>query len=156
MHLAELNIAVPKYDLDDPRIADFMDNLDRINTLGSTMPGFVWIHKDETGHAMYKETPFMYDGKTAAANMTVWETPEHLERFVWNTVHKQFYNRKHEWFDAISSHHFVMWWVEEGHRPTLDEAKERLDHLDKNGNSDFAFDWSHLPHVKLWQKQRCG
>jgi Domain of unknown function (DUF3291) len=152
MHLAELNIAVPKYKLDDPRIADFMNNLERINGLGATMPGFVWMHKDDSGHAMNMPTPW----PDAAANLTVWESAEQLEHFVWNTVHKKFYNRKAEWFDAMKSHHFVMWHVEEGHRPTLLEAKERLDHLDLNGNSSYAFNWSHLPHIKLWQSQRCA
>ena len=152
MHLAQLNIAKPKYANDDARFAEFMDNLERINGLGESMPGFVWIHKDDTGHAMDMPTPW----PDAAANLTVWETPEHFEHFVWNTVHKQFYNKKANWFKEMSSNHFVMWWVEEGHLPTLEEAKERLDHLDKHGNSDFAFGWSHLPHVKLWQQQRCG
>ncbi len=152
MQLAELNIAVPKHDLDDPRFADFMNNLDRINSLASTMDGFVWLHKDESGHAMHIPTPW----PEAIANMSVWETAELLEHFVWNTIHKQFYNRKHEWFSTMKSHHFVMWWVEDGHRPTLNEAKERLDYLEAHGNTDYAFDWAHLPHVKLWQKQRCG
>ncbi|MFZ1773803.1 MAG: DUF3291 domain-containing protein [Rhizobiaceae bacterium] len=152
MHLAELNIAVPKYPLDDPRIADFMDNLERINGLAATMPGYVWMHKDDTGHAMHIPTPW----PGAAANLTVWESAEHLEHFVWNTVHKRFYNRKAEWFSAMQSHHFVMWHVEEGHRPTLLEARDRLAHLDTHGNSDFAFGWSHLSHIKLWQSQRCA
>ncbi|MEL7429851.1 MAG: DUF3291 domain-containing protein [Pseudomonadota bacterium] len=152
MHLAELNIAKPKFANDDPRFADFMDNLNRINGLGAKMPGFVWIHADDSGHAMDMPTPW----PDAAANLTVWETPEALEHFVWNTVHKQFYNRKAEWFDEMDTHHFVMWWVEEGHRPTLEEAKERLDHLNAHGNSDHAFDWKHLPHVKLWQIKACG
>ena len=152
MHLAELNIARPKYANDDPRFADFMNNLERINGLGASMPGFVWIHKDDSGHAMNMPTPW----PGYAANLTVWETPEAFEHFVWNTVHKQFYNRKAEWFEPAEKPLFVMWWVEEGHRPTLDEAKERLDYLTKHGNSDHAFDWSHLPHVKLWQQQRCG
>jgi len=153
MHLAELNIAVPKHDLDDPRIADFIDNLERINVLANTLPGFVWMLKDDSGSATGIETPWTGN---VIANMSVWETPEQFEHFVWNTVHKQFYNRKHEWFSAMDSHHFVMWWVAEGHQPDLHEAKERLEHLDKHGNSDYAFDWSHLPHVKLWQQQRCG
>ncbi len=152
MHLAQLNIAVAKYPLDDPRIADFMNNLGRVNALARTMPGYVWMHKDDSGHAMNIPTPW----PDTVANMSVWETPEHLEHFVWNTVHKRFYNRKHEWFSAMKSHHFVMWWVEEGHQPSLQEAKERLDHLDAHGNTDHAFDWAHLPHVKLWQSQRCG
>jgi hypothetical protein len=152
MNLAELNIAVPKYPLDDPRLADFMDNLERINRLGQTMPGFVWMHKDDSGHAMNLPTPW----PDAAANLTVWESPEQLEHFVWNTVHKQFYNRKAEWFTAMKTHHFVMWWIDEGHEPTLQEAKERLDYFDEYGNSDHAFGWDHLPHVKLWQQAKCG
>lgn len=153
MHLAQLNIARPKYANDDPRFAGFMDNLERINGLGATMPGFVWIHKDGSGHAMDIPTPFEENG---AANLTVWETPEALEHFVWNTVHKKFYNRKAEWFKEMDTNHFVMWWVKEGHKPTLLEAKERLDHLNKHGDSDHAFGWSHLPHIKLWQEKRCG
>lgn len=152
MQLAELNIGYPKYSNDDPRFADFMNNLKRINALAFTMPGFVWFHQDDSGHAMDVETPW----PDAAANMSVWEKPEHLEHFVWNTVHKRFYNRKTEWFKTIKAHHFVMWWVEDGHRPTLEEAKERLDHLDRHGDTDFAFGWSHLPHIKLWQEQHCG
>lgn len=152
MHLAELNIAVPKYDLDDPRIADFMDKLNRINDLASRMPGFVWMHRDETGHAMHQPTPW----PDAAANMSVWQSAEQLEHFVWNTVHKSFYNRKAEWFNAMSSYHFVMWWVEPGHQPSLEEAKERLDYLNQHGNTDHAFNWAHLPGVKLWQTQRCA
>ena len=49
-----------------------------------------------------------------------------------------------------------MWLVEEGHIPSLEEAKARLEHLEANGNSDHAFDWSHLEHIKLWQAPRCG
>jgi hypothetical protein len=88
--------------------------------------------------------------------MSVWETPEQLEHFVWSTVHKRVYNRKQEWFRVMKTHHFVMWWVDEGHLPDLDEAKQRLDYLDAHGESDHAFSWAHLPHIKLWQGQRCG
>ena len=88
--------------------------------------------------------------------MSVWETPEQLEHFVWNTVHKKIYNQKADWFKIMDSHHLVMWWVNEGHQPSLEEAKERLDHLNAKGDSEAAFGWSHLPHVKLWEQQRCA
>ena len=52
--------------------------------------------------------------------------------------------------------HFVMWHVEDGHRPTLDEALERLAHLEANGDSDHAFGWSHLEEAKLWRARRCA
>ena len=43
MQLAELNVGRLIAPTDDPRVADFMNNLDRINGLGKRMPGFVWI-----------------------------------------------------------------------------------------------------------------
>ena len=153
MHLAQLNIGYPNYDLDDPRMAGFMDNIDRINGLGQKMPGFVWMLTEETGGATGIETPWRGN---VIANLTVWESAEQLEHFVWNTVHKQIYNQKKQWFEALKTPHFVMWWIEEGHIPTLIEAKQRLDQLQTEGNSDEAFGWSHLPHVKLWQTQKCG
>jgi len=45
MHLAELNIARLLAPTDDPRVAEFMANLDRINGMGKRMPGFVWISR---------------------------------------------------------------------------------------------------------------
>ena len=142
-HLAQLNIARPLYANDDPRFAGFMDNLERINALAATMPGFVWLRRDESGHAMDMPTPW----PGAAANLTVWESAEALERFVWKTVHARFYSRKAEWFEMPSEPHFVMWHIAEGHRPSLEEAKQRLDHLAEHGNTDYAFEWSHLLQV---------
>ena len=153
MHLAELNIAKARYLLDDPRIAGFVERLDAVNAVAERSEGFVWRLKDEAGNALAIQA---FDDPDLIVNMSVWETPDHLEHFVWNTVHKQVYRRKAEWFDALASHHFVMWWVEEGHEPTLAEAREKLEKLDRDGDSDEAFGWAHLPHVKLWQSQRCA
>ena len=75
------------------------------------------------------------------SNLTVWESVETLENFVWNTVHKQFYDRRREWFEVLGDMHFVMWWVPEGHKPTLDEALARLELLKSKGNSPEAFGW---------------
>ena len=153
MHLAQINIGILKYPQDDLRVSDFMNSLDRVNEMAERMPGFVWRMKDESGNATGIETPWPGE---VLANMSVWETPEYFEQFVWNTIHKRFYDRRQEWFETMQSHHFAMWWVEEGHQPTLNEAKERLDHVVAHGDTEYAFGWSHLPHVKLWQNQRCG
>ncbi|MEM1076752.1 MAG: DUF3291 domain-containing protein, partial [Pseudomonadota bacterium] len=86
----------------------------------------------------------------------VWETAEQLETFVWGTIHKQFYERRQDWFEVLGDMHFVMWWVPEGHKPTLDEALARLEHLKANGDSDHAFGWSHLNEASKWKTNRCA
>ena len=155
MHVAELNIGRIKYPIDDPRMADFVDNLARVNAMADRMPGFVWrLVGDGSNGGALEVRP--YDDPMMAVNMSVWETVEQLEQYVWKTVHQRFYNRKAEWFEKMSRHYFVMWFVEEGHIPTLEEAKARLEHLEQHGNSDHAFGWDHLEHIKLWQSQRCG
>ena len=70
-------------------------------------------------------------------------------------MHRQFYERRREWFEALGERHLVMWWVPEGHRPTLDEAVARLDHLRAHGDSDPTFGWA-WARARLWKERRCG
>ncbi len=152
-HIAQLNIGRPLHALDDPGMAGFMQNLDRVNAIAERSPGFVWRLKDESNNATALR-PF--DDPNMLVNMSVWESVEALERFVWATVHKQFYSRKGGWFEKLAEPHFVMWSIPPGHIPDLGEAKARLAHLSAYGDSDFVFGWSHLPHIKLWMSQKCG
>ena len=153
MNLAQLNVARLKYPFEDPRVADFADNLDRINALADRSDGFVWRLQDDGGNAIDIQADA---DPMIVVNMSVWRDAESLERFVWNTVHKQFYRRRAEWFSTMKDQHLVMWWVQDGHVPRVEEGNARLEHLRVNGDSDFAFGWSHLPHVKLWQQARCA
>ena len=38
MQLAEINVARLRYPLDDPRVAEFVANLDRVNALAEASP----------------------------------------------------------------------------------------------------------------------
>ena len=49
-HLAQLNIGRFRYPTDDPRMADFMNNLDLVNGLAERSKGFVWRLKDDSGN----------------------------------------------------------------------------------------------------------
>ena len=155
-HLAELNVGRLLAPTDDPRVAEFMAALDLVNGLGKRMPGFVWMMEGSgapgTGNT---ETKIAGDPRYVS-NLTVWESVETLEAFVWNTVHRRFYERRHEWFEVLGAMHFVMWWVPRGHRPSLDEGLERLDHLRTHGDSDHAFGWSHLAAATEWRTRRCA
>ena len=153
MHLAQLNVGKARHALDGPRMADFMGNLDRINGIADRSPGFVWRLQDEVGNA----TGIAFgDDPDLIVNMSVWENAPALEHFVWNTLHKQFYARRAEWFGAMESNHLVMWWVPAGHTPTLAEAAERLAHLDTHGPSERAFGWESLPDQQARRQARCA
>ncbi len=155
MHLAELNIGRLVASTDDPRVAEFMAALDRINGLGKRMPGFVWM-MEGSGEPGTGNTENSIGGDPQfVTNLTVWEDVESLERFVWGTIHKQFYERRQEWFEILGEQHFVMWWIPEGHRPTQDEALARLDHRKAHGDSDHAFGWEFLANAGLWKTHGC-
>ena len=153
-HLAELNIGRVLGGPDDPRMADFFDNLARVNALAERMPGFVWRLKDQTGDsAMALRWP---GDPTMNVNMSVWESSEALARFVFQTVHRNVYARKHDFFEAPAEPMFVMWWVAPGQIPTLGEAKARLDLFRAQGASERAFGWSDLPEARNMMQRRCG
>ena len=90
-HLAQLNVGHIRYPTDDPRMAEFMGALDAVNALAERSPRFVWRLKDASNNA----TGILVSADpTFLINMSVWETPEQLQHFVWNTVHRQFYERR--------------------------------------------------------------
>ena len=156
LHLAELNIGRLVAPTDDPKVTEFMENLDRINGMGKRMPGFVWMMEGSGEPGTGNTENAIGDDPQFVANLTVWESVETLEAFVWNTVHRQFYERRKEWFEVLREMHFVMWWVPEGHRPALEEGLERLEDLKTNGNSDGAFGWDGLPQATLWRERVCA
>ncbi|MGA7975193.1 MAG: DUF3291 domain-containing protein [Pseudolabrys sp.] len=149
-HLAEFNIARSRYPLDDPRMAEFVDNVERVNKLAEQIEGFVWRLKDESGNAMNMR---VYDDPTILPNLTLWENEQALERFVWQTVHGRFYRRRETWFVGLETP-LVMWWVPAGERPDMAEGVKRRDHLIAHGPSDTAFGWERLPNATLWKSQR--
>lgn len=152
-HLAQINIGRLRYDFDDPRLRGFIDNLDLVNGLADRSPGFVWRLQGDTSGLI---TDPAVSGPRMAVNMSVWETPEALSDFVWKTLHKKFYSKKGAWFDPLDTPHFCMWWVPAGHRPTVQEAMDRLAHLATHGESERAFTWASLRDTTAWETARCA
>jgi hypothetical protein len=152
-HLAQFNISRNRYPLDDPRMAEFLDNVERVHRIAEQIDGFIWRLHDDSGHAMNIR---VYDDPELLPNLTIWRDVDALERFVWQTLHKRFYGRRDEWFAPIDGPKFVMWWIPEGHRPAIGEGIERLDHLRAHGPSDYAFGWDRLPAAQLWKTAQCA
>ena len=146
--LAELNIATSVADVDNPAMAGFINALDVVNAIAERSPGFVWRLKDESGNAI----GFKRAGDPREIyNLSVWERAQDLEFYIWKTVHRRFMNQRHRWFHPASAPYFVLWWVPQGERPTLDGALVRPKHLREQGPSAFAFGWANLVGKRLWQ-----
>jgi Domain of unknown function (DUF3291) len=150
-HLAQLNIGRIRYDLDDPRMADFTNNLALVNGIAERSAGFIWRYVDVSGNATDTRP---YGDPRIIVNFSVWETVDGLERFVWQTVHTRFYGRRDDWFEHFEGPSLVLWWVPIGHRPSVAEALARMEHLKQHGPSDHAFDWQ-LASAQLWKTVRC-
>jgi len=141
MQIAQINIGRLLAPTDDPQVKDFMDNLDRINGLGKRMPGFVWM-MEGSGAPGTGNTDAKIDGDPQfVANLTVWETPAALRKFVFDTLHARFMTRKSEWFEVMRQQHFAMWWIDSGHKPTLNEGLAKIAALEKDGDTKDVFGW---------------
>ena len=134
--LAQLNIAQLIAPIDSPMLADFVDNLDRINALAEQSMGFVWRYEADLRTNDITSQPF---GDDMIVNMSVWESIETLHNYVYRTAHAEVMSRRKEWFQRISDVYSVLWWVPAGHRPGLLEAKEKHDQLRTNGTSSDVF-----------------
>lgn len=133
--LAQLNIAIMKAPLESPRMADFVANLDRINALAESSPGFVWRLKTEEGNA----TALRPLGEDTLVNVSVWKDVDSLSRYVYRSAHVEVMRRRKEWFERMREAWVVLWWVPRGHRPTVSEAVAKLELLRAVGPSKGAF-----------------
>ena len=138
-HLAQLNIGRILAPLDSPVMADFVNNLDKINALAETSSGFIWRLKDDANNAT---SIHVFDDQRIIVNMSVWETLEQLYEFTYKTMHTEFLKRRKEWFEKMGEMYYVLWYVPSGHIPDVGEARARLEHLRAHGETPYAFSFS--------------
>ena len=136
MHLAQVNIGRMKAPLDDPSMLGFMSRLEELNALADRSDGFVWRLQGDAGNATYLR-PF--DDERIIFNMSVWKTVEQLRAYTYGPAHAELLRQRRDWFEKFDGVVLAMWWVPEGHIPTVEEAKERLAHLERHGPTPAAF-----------------
>ena len=134
-HLAQINIGRLRAPVDDPMIAEFAANLDRINALAEGQPGFVWRL---TGDGNDATDIHAFDNPLMAINMSVWMDLDALAAFVYRTAHREVMRRRREWFEAMETY-MALWWVPAGHRPDPAEGIARLQILERLGPTTEAF-----------------
>ena len=140
-HLAQINIARLLAPIDDPMIADFVRQLDDINTLAESSPGFVWRLKEESGNATSID---VFGDPLLIVNMSVWESIEDLKNFAYKSAHIQVFRDRARWFEKMDVAHMALWWVPVGAFPSAEEGRDRLLHLREHGESERAFTFRSL------------
>lgn len=139
--LAQVNIARLLAPLDSPVLADFVALLDPVNAAADAAAGFVWRLQGESGNATGVQA-FEWDAAGSAGvivNLSVWASVEALADYVFGALHRQVLRRRREWFERMAEPSTVCWWVPAGHRPTTEEAEDRVRDLRANGVSPRAF-----------------
>jgi hypothetical protein len=136
VHVAQINVGRLRAPVDSPLVAEFMAALDPINAFAEQSPGFVWRFQTEEGNATAVRP---YEDEDILINLSVWESIEALEAFVYRSDHAAYLRRRREWFGRMDAAMLTLWWVAEGTLPTLDEAVARLDHLRAHGPTADAF-----------------
>jgi len=135
-YLAEINIAKMKAPIDSPVMAEFVANLNNINSLAESSDGFIWRLKDESDNATSIK---IYDDDFLIINMSVWKDAESLFHFVYQTKHIEFLKKRKDWFDQMKERYMALWYTPESTMPTVQDAIERLDFLRRNGETPFSF-----------------
>lgn len=137
-HLAQVNIAVGKSTLDDPVMAGFVTELDRINTLADNSKGFVWRLQTEEGDATSIKA---FDDERIILNLSVWESVADLKNYVYSGDHLEILKNKKEWFVKSNIPHMALWWIPVGAMPTVAEAVEKLRLIAECGETEEAFNF---------------
>jgi hypothetical protein len=138
-HLAQVNVAKALAPLDDPLMQGFVEQLEHINALAERSPGFVWRLKDETGDATAIQ---LFDDPQIVVNMSVWQSLEALKAYVYQGDHLAVLRSKKHWFGKLAFPHLALWWIPAGQTPTLEDARQALQHMDEQGPSVRAFNFA--------------
>lgn len=136
--LAQVNIARMIAPLSDPIMAGFVARLDAVNAFADASPGFLWRLQTPEGNATDVRA---YEDELILFNMSLWASLEDLTRYVYasESLHRPVMKQRRSWFERFDGPHMALWWVPQGHIPTVEEAKERLEHLRVHGESSYAF-----------------
>ena len=145
--MAQINIGTMLAATDDPLVADFMDNLERVNAVADGAPGFVWRLQTESGNATEIQ---IFPDPLTLVNMSVWESVEALKEYVYRSDHIEFFRRRAEWFEPEAKR-VALWYVPAGEIPELDDAVRRVEFLERNGPTAYAFGFVRPPVPMIFE-----
>lgn len=129
LQLAQFNLAKLRHGLDDPGLTRFEIGANMIRRAAGTACGHLWNQQD-----VIDDTYF--------ATRSVWQSVEALEDFVYSGIHHRYMKLSATWFVSAEERGMVLWQVAAGTRPSLAEARERLQRIRMDGPGAEAFDFA--------------
>ena len=135
-HLAQANIARMRATQGDPVMAGFVSRIESLNALADAAPGFIWRLQTDDGDATAIR---VFEDELILFNLTVWESIEALEAYVYRSNHLEAVQKRAEWFERPEKSPLVLWWIDAGHIPDEEEALRRFEALWENGPCAEAF-----------------
>ena len=145
-NIAQINIALGQDQIESELMEGFVKRLDEINAIADQASGFVWRLQTEDGDATSIQA---FNNPMVIVNMSVWDSIVSLRDFVYRSMHVELIRDRDAWFSKIPEMHQALWWIPEGHTPTVEEGKQRLEHLQTHGATSRAFTFakaSPMPH----------
>lgn len=140
-YLAQANYSQWKPDVSLTLVKQFYGQVEAVHNRAKISPGYVWHYDYDTHTNILDE---LFGIERIIFNMTVWETVQDLKEFAFKNLHGEVMKRRADWFIASPSRTTVLWWVPEQHRPTVTEAKEKFDLLNKLGPTKDGFSFAEL------------
>src|SRR5437879_10786420 len=134
--LAQINIGRLVAPIDDPKIAEFVAQLDPINALADQAPGFVWRLQSGSGNAT--DIPYN-DDPSIMVNMSVWQSLEALRNYAYKSEHMEVLRDRAKWFVKMDKPIYCLWWIPAGDIPSVADGRERLEHYQEHGATPYSF-----------------
>lgn len=151
MTVAHINWGRLRHPFDDPRVAEFADNVPKVNRIAERSPGFVWRMEDEEAQvAIHDPEGRLLGAERVIFTCSMWDDVAAFAHFVRNTLHGRFLSRRTEWFEPMEGPSHVIWPVDANHRPDLEEAIEKIEEFRANGPSASVYDLSHAKAQEWW------
>ena len=132
-HLVHANVATARGSLDDPIMKGFVDQIDELDALAQSWPGFI-------AQPALPDEGLIYPGNVLV-NVSIWTSVDNLREFTYESRHADALRLRADWFFQSELPNYVLYWAPVGEVPTEVEIKRRFDYLYEHGATPFAFNF---------------
>jgi hypothetical protein len=133
-HLVHANVGLGRGSLDDEIMSEFVQQVDEINQIACSSPGFIAQPTPPDAGEVFKGNLLL--------NISIWESVDSLSAFSHSGKHAKALDNRAKWFKTQKQPNYVLFWFPAGRSPTELEIKQRIDYLAEHGVTPYAFNFN--------------